>query len=72
MQMANENRLRELREAKGLQLYDVAAHIRRSEAMVSRYERGESKPDIDIARKLASFYGVTVEHLMGWDMEEVA
>lgn len=69
MQVKNGNRLRELREAKGLELYDIAAHVRKSEPMISRYERGESEPPLPILRRLASFYGVTVEYLMGWDQD---
>jgi transcriptional regulator with XRE-family HTH domain len=65
MQMATPNRLKELRLQRGLQLEDVAVHVRRSAAMISRYERGESKPDIDVALKLAAFFGVSVEYLMG-------
>lgn len=67
MQVRNGNRLKELRTAKGLELYDIAVHVRKSEAMISRYERGESKPDIDIVLKLAAFHEVTVEYLMGRD-----
>ena len=69
MQMATRNRLKELRRERGLQLEDVAVRVRKSAAMISRYERGESKPDIDIVRQLAAFYGVTVEYAMGWDTE---
>lgn len=64
---AASNRLRKLREKHGLELFDVAALIRRSTDMVRRYEDGRSEPPLDVLRILAARYGVSVEHLLGWD-----
>lgn len=62
-----KNRLRLLREQHDLELFDVAALIRKSTDMVRRYEDGRSEPPLDVLRILAARYGETVEHLMGWD-----
>jgi transcriptional regulator with XRE-family HTH domain len=67
MKTANANRLRELREQRGLQLYDVATIVRRSQAQVSRYETGQSETPARVIRLLAKHYGVSAEFLMGWD-----
>lgn len=63
-----QNRMRELRKQHGLKLYDVAALVRRDTATVHRWETGETStvPD-DAKRALAERYGVSVDHLMGWD-----
>lgn len=65
-------RLRELYEAAGLERYDVAALLRRSEAMVRRYETGETPIPPLLMRQLARRFAVTVEHLMGWDRPQAA
>ena len=70
MQTATGNRMRELREAKDLEQYDIAAIVRKSSSMVSRYEKGESDVPSDVMRVLAAFHGVSVEYLMGWDRQE--
>lgn len=71
MQTASpKNRLKSLREERGLELYDIAAVVRKSVAMVSRYESGQSEIPGDVMRTLAQYYGVTVEYAMGWDREE--
>lgn len=66
------NRLRELREARGLKLYDISAAIRVDPATVSRWERGVSEVP-DLAKfQLAEFFGVSVTYLMGWPDEVAA
>ena len=66
------NRLRELREQRGLKLYDIAALVRRDPSMISRYETGESPVPEPVWRILAPFYGVSVDFLMRRDEAEVA
>jgi transcriptional regulator with XRE-family HTH domain len=61
-----ENRLRELREAKDLKLYDIAAFVRADPSTVWRWENNGSVPD-SVKLALAEFYGVTPAYLMGWD-----
>jgi transcriptional regulator with XRE-family HTH domain len=60
------NRLRELREARDLKLYDIAARYRKDPSTVHRWESGHSIVPDEIKLDLAAFYGVTVAHLMGW------
>ncbi len=60
------NRLRELRQERDLKLYDIAARYRKDPSTVMRWESGHSMVPDEIKLDLASFYGVTVAHLMGW------
>jgi ribosome-binding protein aMBF1 (putative translation factor) len=60
------NRLRELREGRGLKPYDLAAQLRVDQTTVSRWERGGPIPD---HRKiqLADFFGCSIAEVMGWE-----
>lgn len=60
-------RLEELRRQSGTKMVELAALIGRDQTMVRRYERGLTRIPDDAKLKLARHFGVTVEHLMGWD-----
>lgn len=66
------NRLRELRESRALKRYDIAALVRFDPATVYRWEVGLSPVPDEVKLELAKHYGVTIEHLMGWDGAEAA
>lgn len=61
------NRLAQLREAKGEKRYHLAAAIDIDPSTIFRWEKGQSGIPDDVKLKLAERYGVSVEHLMGWD-----
>ena len=58
------NRLRELRESKGLLLRQVAAHIEVDTALVSKLERGERKAHKDQVLQIAVFLEAEEKELM--------
>lgn len=58
-------KLKELRKSKNITQLDVAAAIGVSPQVLSRYERGEREPDYKTLCKLADFFGVTVDELLG-------
>ena len=60
-------RLKELRESKGLTQKEVAEIIGYSEISYARYEKGEREPDITTLCKLAEYFNVTVDYLIGRD-----
>lgn len=66
-----ENRLRELREAHALKLYDISARLRVDPSTVWRWEAGGPVPDA-AKLELADLYDVTPAYLMGWDSEPAA
>ena len=58
-------RLKELRLEKGLTQKAVAEVIGCSASTYPKYEREEREPDLDTLCKLADFYKVTVDYLIG-------
>lgn len=53
------------RKAAGITQQALAAKLNYSDKSVSKWERGESLPDIYILSQLADLYGVTVSNLIG-------
>lgn len=60
------NNLRRLREASGWTQRDLAARIGVLPKVVREYEHGRQMPE-STRVCLAGLFGVSVEHLMGWD-----
>lgn len=58
-------KLKELRKSKNITQLDVATAIGVSPQVLSRYERGEREPDYKTLCKLADFFGVSVDELLG-------
>ena len=62
-------RLTKLREEKGFMQKDVAEKLGIAPNTLSGYERDLRNPDSETLLKLASFYNVTVDYLLGAEME---
>ena len=60
-------RLKELREQKGVKQQDVAEMIGYSVVTYARYEKGQREPDYQTLKKLANYFGVSVDYLIGHD-----
>ncbi len=59
------NRVLALRKQKGWSQPDLGKAVGTSGAIIGRYERGEITPSIEVARKLADAFGVTLDYLVG-------
>lgn len=59
--------LQELRKSAGLTQTELADRLNYSDKAVSKWERGESMPDINILKSLADMYGVSVDYLLKSD-----
>lgn len=59
------SRLVSLRDKKGLSQVDAAKKIGISNVQLNRYEKDERKPDPDGLVKLADFYNVSTDYLLG-------
>jgi len=64
------NRLLELYEAASMRRSEVAALCKVAERTVYRWERGEVAIPDEHKLTLAQFFGVSPEHLMGWDRDD--
>lgn len=64
----NENhigtKIAQLRKAKGITQQALAYYINYSDKVISKWERGESIPDIYALKKLAEYFGVTLEEIV--------
>ena len=59
------NRIKDLREDRDLRQIDVAEAVGIDQRSLSNYETGKTNPDSDTIVKLASFFGVTCDYLLG-------
>lgn len=64
-------RLKELRLDKGLSQIEVANWISVSRTSYTKYETGVYEPSIETLIKLAEFYGVTVDYIIGRSNQRV-
>lgn len=58
-------RLRDLREDNDLLQKDVAEYLQCSQTCYSSYEIGKRGVPVDVLIKLAKFYGVSLDYLVG-------
>lgn len=65
-------RLKKVREEKGLLQNDTANYLKVSQKTISNYEKNERRPDPDTLKKLAQFYDVTTDYLLGSTQESQA
>ena len=64
--------LSELRRRAGMTQQDLAAELNYTDKAISKWERGESVPDILILKQIADLFGVTVDYLLCSVHEEPA
>ncbi|MDD3122826.1 MAG: helix-turn-helix transcriptional regulator [Candidatus Izemoplasmatales bacterium] len=63
------SKLIELRNEKGITQKQLAQVINYSDKVISKWERGESLPDINALDQIAKFYGVSIDYLVREDLE---
>jgi transcriptional regulator with XRE-family HTH domain len=61
-----------LRKGAGLSQYELARQLKISRSALGNYEMGDREPDFETTKKLADFFGVTVDHLVGRESAEDA
>lgn len=57
--------LRQLRRARSLTQRDLGAKVGLSKAVVSKYETGMGYPSFDVLIRIARYFGVTTDYLLG-------
>jgi transcriptional regulator with XRE-family HTH domain len=65
------NRVAQLRKERDLSRDELGEKVGTSGAIVGRYERGDMKPSIEIAAKIAEALDVSLDFLMGLSSELV-
>lgn len=59
------NRIKDLREDRDMRQIDLANATGIDQRTISNYENGKSKPDSDALIRLADFFGVSIDYLVG-------
>lgn len=62
-----KDNLKQIREANGLTKRELCEKTGISERAYLTYEYGEREPKISVIEKLADFYGVTTDYILGRD-----
>ena len=65
------NNIKHLRSEKGITQEQLAEAMNVTCAAVSKWERGETYPDITMLQPLAFYFGVSLDVLMGYNKERV-
>jgi len=71
MEMTIGMNIKRLRTAKNITQEQLSAAMNVSCAAVSKWERGETYPDITLLQPLAYFFEVTLDELMGYNQEKI-
>ena len=58
-------RLKEIRKARGISQLKMALDLNTNQNTISRYETGEREPGIDELIKIADYFNVSVDYLIG-------
>ena len=72
MKMTIGTNIKRLRAAKEITQEQLSVAMNVTCAAVSKWERGETYPDITLLQPLAYYFGVTLDELMGYDQEKIA
>lgn len=60
-----KNRLKEIRQEKKLSQKDLTKKLNISQQAISLYEKGDREPKLETWQKLADFFNVPVDYLLG-------
>ncbi|MBQ8408769.1 MAG: helix-turn-helix transcriptional regulator [Clostridia bacterium] len=71
MKMTIGTNIKRLRTAKNVTQEQLSVAMNVTCAAVSKWERGETYPDITLLQPLAYYFGVTLDELMGYDQEKI-
>lgn len=69
--MALHQRIAELRKQKAWSQSELAKQIQVSREIVGRYERGDAVPSIDIAKRIANAFEVSLDYLVGASEKQI-
>lgn len=58
-------RLREIRKSKGISQMKLALDLNTSQNTISRYETGEREPGLDELIKIADYFNISIDYLLG-------
>ena len=65
-------RIANLRKSKGISQDELGEILSTSRQAISKWERGESDPDIGRLKDLAVYFNVSIDYLLGYDVEDTS
>ena len=65
MDINMNNRIKDLREDRDMRQIDLAQAVGIDQRTISNYETGKTNPDSEALIKLANFFNVTIDYLLG-------
>ena len=71
MEMTIGANIKRLRTAKNITQEQLSVAMNVTSAAVSKWERGETYPDITLLQPLAYYFEVSLDELMGYDQEKI-
>lgn len=71
MEMTIGTNIKRFRTAKNITQEQLSVAMNVTCAAVSKWERGETYPDITLLQPLAYFFGITLDELMGYNQEKI-
>lgn len=60
-----KSRIRQLREKRGLMQQRLASELGITQQMLSKYERDVTLIKVDVLKKIAKYFNVTTDYLLG-------
>ncbi|WP_458412747.1 helix-turn-helix domain-containing protein [Schinkia sp. CFF1] len=63
--MSINNRLKELRNKSNISQQELANRLNINRSTYARYETGDTQPDIETIKKIARFFDVSTDYLLG-------
>mgnify|MGYP005940775039 CR=1 FL=1 len=64
------NRIKILRKERGLTQAQLAQELNISASSVGMYEQGRREPDVNMCFRLAEYFGVSIDYMMGGRAEK--
>jgi transcriptional regulator with XRE-family HTH domain len=65
MEGSEVNRIKDLRAEKGISQNELAKALGLTQQAISAYENGLREPDLETLQKIADFFNVSVDYLLG-------
>lgn len=66
------NELKNLRKSRNLLQKDIAKILGISVSTYCYWEKGDFQPDNEALKKIADYYGVTIDYLLGYEQQKNA
>ncbi len=66
-----KNRLEELRKERGIKQEDLASALEVSRQTISSLEKGRYNPSIQLAFKIAKFFGLLIEDIFLYEEDDL-